>query len=322
MHAGEEHEVTRFEFYSYRKRAAEGKLSDVLIYDELPNALRTQIIHIWDDAIGPYSTFPLLDPHERGYNNEPWERIHRTVAKAHGVLNLAEGKDPADRCVNFLLQTASLDRVLDLIELTFRYIDIGAQIFSEKQKKTLGIRMSADDAITELNKRFLRTGVGYQFENGTIIRIDSELIHSEVVRPTLRYLHQDGFEGPSEEFLRAHEHYRAGRTQEAITTATNAFEGTLKTICTQRKWEYPRGARAAELLKTMRQHRLLPDYLDAAFDQLAATLQSGLPKVRGEQGGHGHGAIPRQTPEYVAAHALHLAAASMLFLIKAHEVID
>ena len=64
----------------------------------------------------------------------------------------------------------------------------------------------AGDAIDELNERLRRAGVGYQFEDGRIFRVDSEWIHSEVVRPALRYLHQKGFEGPREEFLKAHGH--------------------------------------------------------------------------------------------------------------------
>ena len=69
----------------------------------------------------------------------------------------------------------------------------------------------------------------------------------------------------------------------------------------------------------MRANGLLPDYLDASFDQLAATLKSGLPKVRGEEGAHGQGSAPRETPEHVAAYALHLAAAKILLLVEAHK---
>ena len=72
-------------------------------------------------------------------------------------------------------------------------------------------------------------------------------------------------------------------------------------------------------LKVVRAHGLLPDYLDASFDQLVATLKSGLPKVRNQVGAHGQGAIPRETPDYVAAYALHLAAAKILFLVEAHK---
>ncbi len=161
--------------------------------------------------------------------------------------------------------------------------------------------------------------MGYQFEQGKIFRVDSELIHSEVVRPALQYLNEPGFEGPKDEFMKAHSHYRAGETKDAITNANNAFESTLKVVCEKRKWSYPSGATAGVLLKTVRKHGLLPDYLDNSFDQLAATLHSGLPKVRNEQGGHGQGSEPRSTPNYVAAYALHLAAAKILFIVEAHN---
>ena len=69
----------------------------------------------------------------------------------------------------------------------------------------------------------------------------------------------------------------------------------------------------------VRANGLLPSYLDASFDQLTATLRSGLPEVRNEEGAHGQGATPRETPNYVAAYALYLAAANILFLAEAHK---
>ena len=155
-----------------------------------------------------------------------------------------------------------------------------------------------------------------------IIRIDAELVHSELVKPALGFLGEPGFEGPRDEFLKAHAHYRAGETKDAVTNANNAFESTLKTVCDRRGWAYQRGARASDLLRIVREQGLLPDYLDRSFDQLAATLKSGLPKVRGEEGAHGQGAKPRETPSYVAAYALHLAAAKILFIAEAHKSME
>ena len=62
---------------------------------------------------------------------------------------------------------------------------------------------------------------------------------------------------------------------------------------------------------------LPPECLDRSFDQLIATLTSGLPKVRNEEGAHGQGAQPKKTPVYVAAYALHLAVAKIVFLVEA-----
>lgn len=117
--------------------------------------------------------------------------------------------------------------------------------------------------------------------------------------------------------MAAHAHYRAGEYKDCVADALNAFESTMKAICDIKKWSYSKGARASDLLKVIRSNGLLPDYLDGSFDQLAATLASGLPKVRNEAGGHGQGAEPRQTPGYIAAYALHLAAAKIVLLFEA-----
>ena len=305
--------------FSYRQRIASGETPDVFVYDKLPEALRIQISHIWRDAIGPYFIVTGYTFSTPPNNNEGWELIHDAVAREHGVFALGNQLSIEERCVAYLLESRSVGVGLDLIEASFLYVDKNARDFGPHDRERRGVKVAAGDAIDELNERFRRAGVGYQFDDGRIFRVDSELIHSEVVRPTLQYLHQKGFEGPREEFLQAHSHYRAGQTKDAITDANNAFESTMKTICDQRRWKYPQGARASDLLKVVRANGLLPDYLDNSFDQLAATLKSGLPKVRGEEGAHGQGATPRETPDYVAAYALHLAAAKILFLVEAHK---
>ena len=91
----------------------------------------------------------------------------------------------------------------------------------------------------------------------------------------------------------------------------------MKVVCDQKGWDYPKGARATDLLKTLRSHHLWPNYLDTSFDQLLATLASGLPKVRNDDAAHGQGSVPKSVPDYVAAYALHLAAAKMILIAQA-----
>ena len=308
--------------YSYRKKVAEGETLDVFIYDELPESLRIQIIHIWREAIGRYIARSGISYSGEFGNSDAWEFIHVEFAKERGVFNLGGERNIDSRCENYFVNCKSVEVALDLVEITFSYIDKVARNFSSTERRTRGIKVTASDAIKELNERFRRAGVGYRFENGKIFRIDSELIHSEIVKPALQYLHTPGFEGPCDEFMSAYAHYRAGQIKDAITDANNAFESTLKTICDQRSWQYSRGSRSSELLTVVRDNGLLPDYLDNSFNQLLATLKSGLPKVRNEEGAHGQGATPRETPDYVAAYALHLLAAKILFLIEAHRAMD
>ena len=300
-----------YETFSHRKRLAEGKTPDVFVYDELPHELRVQVVHIWREAIGPWDD-----------NRPGWREIHDAIAREHGQFHLSSGLTDGERCQRYLLEQTSVDRVLDLIELSFLYVDAVVRKQESSFRHSRGVRSSPSDAIDELNERFRRAGVGYQYERGKIIRIDSELIHSEIVKPALGYLGEPGFEGPRDEFLKAHTHYRAGETKDAITDANNAFESTLKAVCDQRGWPYDRGAPVKVLLKIVRDNGLLPDYLDNSFDQLTAILRSGLPQVRNSEGGHGQGMTPRETPDYVAGYALHLAAANILFIVEAHKRMD
>ena len=278
--------------FSYRKQVANGDTPDVYAYDDLPKSLRVQVVRILTNAVNQHG-------------EHAWASIHDALAQEYGVFELGEQPRASwsshRRCAEFLCGSSSVDQALDMIEVAMSY---AAQNCDP---------LATHNAIMELNERFRRASVGYRYEDGKVCRVDSELFHSEVVQPALRFLHERGFEGPRDEFMQAHGHYRAGETKDAIIDANNAFESTLKTICDQRGWQYQNGARASDLLKVVREKGLLPDYLGNSFDQLAATLKSGLPKVRGEEGAHGQGSRPRATPDYVAAYALHLAAAKILF---------
>jgi hypothetical protein len=134
-------------------------------------------------------------------------------------------------------------------------------------------------------------------------------------------LHDAGFAGPSEEFLQAHEHYRAKRYPEAIAGALKAFESSMKGICNVRQWEYPEGATAKVLIDLIFSKQLLPSSLSSQFSGLRSVLESGLPTVRNKQGGHGQGKDPVTIPSHIAAYALHLAASNIVMLVEAHKAL-
>ena len=45
--------------------------------------------------------------------------------------------------------------------------------------------------------------MGYEFINGELIRIDNKILHQEVIKPALRLLYEEGFDGAEEEFRKA-----------------------------------------------------------------------------------------------------------------------
>ena len=312
-----------FSLFSHRKRLNRGEMPDILVYDNLPESLRVQIVHIWNEVVGPYYVYTGLIEEDLDVveNNEGWKLIHDVVAREHGIFRLGSQPSIADRCINYLMSTREVDAVLDLLEVGSAYIDRVVRSLPKYERKRHGIRTDPDAAIKELHERFRRAGIGYRFESGQIIQVDSEFIHSEVVKPALLFLSDPDSAGARAEFMNAHSHYKTGEMKDAIVDANNAFESTMKTICELRGWPHPRRARASDLLRVLREKGLLPNCLDNSFDQLAATLRSGLPRVRGEEGAHGQGSVPRETPDYVAGYALNLAAVKILFLAQAHEAL-
>jgi hypothetical protein len=184
-----------------------------------------------------------------------------------------------------------------------------------------GVIQHPDDAIKELNHRFKEHGIGYQFGNGILFRVDSQLLHAEAVKPALTLLNAKGFEGPAQEFMEAFDHFRHGRNKEASDAALKCFESTMKAICTKRKWTYDSKATAKPLLDILINNGLIPPMLESHFTGLRVAMESGLPTVSNKSSRHGQGPVPVELPEHFAAYALHLLAANVVFLIEAEKAL-
>ena len=219
------------DIYSKRQKKLRGDIPDVYVYDDLPEPLREQIVQIWRDTLG----------NKERYYNEYKGRVkyaYRSIVddlrREYGVSQLhPENRDPITELVNFFLYEGDVEKALDAVELSFRFIDFGTRDYSAQYGYNSSER--ADDAIEELNTRFKEHGVGYQFTDGQIIRIDSEFIHTETVKPTLKLLNQPHYAGAQQEFLKAHEHYLKGNAKEALNECLKAFESVMKAICDKRE---------------------------------------------------------------------------------------
>lgn len=309
-----------FELYSARiKRQKKSGSSDVYIYDQLPSHLRVQIQQILLDSIGYYHDYSSNEFRRVSCNNETWKYFHKILCREYGVHSLAHGGTAFNEIMETIATTKDISRILDIFEIAGRYLERVASDFEDYRRQELGIKQEASEALAELNFRFRVASVGYQYESGEILRLDSQYIHDEVVRPTLLLLTAPGFEGPQREFLEAHRHYRWGDNKDAVHWANKAFESTMKAVCDQLGWSFDAGARASDLIKILRKNHLWPDFLDGSFDQLIATLSSGLPQLRNNAGGHGEGAKATNTPGHIAAYALHLAAAKILLIAEAAQ---
>lgn len=300
----------RYEIFSSRLRKQQEGISDVYIYDKVPEKLRIQVIHIWHEAIG-------------ARNTEVWRRIDKVLSKELGLFSLVDEEyslDLREGCENFLISCDDI-HALDIIELSFFILSQFYLIYEPVSYRfNHEIDESFEDAINELNYRFKDNGVGYEFINNALIRIDQTHMHQEVIKPAISLLLEEGFEGAMEEFLNAHRYYRTGNYKSALVEALKSFESTMKTICDKKGYVYNRDSDAAQrLITVLLENNLIPQYLQTHFSGLRSTLGAGLPTVRNRQAGHGQGSESLIVEPYFVEYALNLAATNIVLLVKAYK---
>jgi hypothetical protein len=292
------------DLFSKRRKRELGDMPDVYQYDTIPVPLRVQIVHMWRDAQGEVAHYA---------GRQIYRLAHGELCKEWGVFQLSADREPGVQLINYFLKANTLES-LDIIQLTFQLID--GYIRSDRMHFHDAV-LGPDDAISDLNARFKEHGVGYEYSGGRLIRIDSQLLHAEVVRPALSLLREKVFRAANDEFLNAHAHYRAGRYDAALNEALKAFESTLKIICAQKKWAYSQNDTAKRLLEIVFQRGLLDSFLQSHFSAFRTTLEAGVPTLRNKLSGHGKGEADHSVPPHVVAYALHLTAANILMLVSA-----
>ena len=304
--------MTITDLFSKRQKKLRGEVPDVYQYEIIPDTLRVQIVHIIKDTIGNERSFARA--------SLVYAHIHKALCKEYGVFNLIEYEQSNFKAVyNFFLKEKNVEKCFDIIELSFEMID-GVVRNTYNQFKNEGATQHPDDAILELNSRFKESGVGYEFKSGKLIRIDSQYLHSEVVKPVLHFLGSDKkYSGTNDEFLTAHEHYRHKRYKECLNDCLKSFESLMKAIHDKHSWTYNQKDTAKSLINSCFKNRLIPEYLHNQFSAIQLLFESGIPTVRNKEGGHGQGSEVSTVPEYLASYALHLTATNLLFLAKCEE---
>jgi len=297
-----------------------GEVPDVYTYDEIPKKLRVQIVHIWDGSLGDEEEY-----YQHGTVKLAYRRIVEVLCREYGVFNLTkrECRDRyGDRRYNlelcsFFLEEKETEKALDVVELSFQVIDKFTKDFNYLGRhRYLEI---ADDAIAELNSRFKEHGIGYQHEEGQIIRVDSQLLHSEAVKPALRLLNGREYSGAQQEFLNAYKHYQNGKHKEAMNDALKAFESTMKSICDKRRWTYDAKDTSKRLIEICCENDLVPKFWQQNMSALRSLLEGGVPTGRNKLSGHGQGSAPTVVPEHIVSYVLHMAAAAIVFLVRSEQ---
>lgn len=305
--------MAKYELFSVREKRARGDVPDVFSYDLIPPALRVQVIHIWGDTLG----------HEnQRYTNrssEIYSSIHNYLCRQYGCFALDDTPySSAENKLRLFLGRCSTQSALDVIEVSFRHID--KLLRDSNERYSLGSTLGADEAIDELNERFRSHAVGYQYESGHIVRVDSKFLHAQAVKPTLVLLTAKEYKGANAEFLNAFEHYRKGNTKECLNECLKAFESTMKAVCAKRNWTFKPTDTAKALIDACLQNKLIPDLIQSHLSGFRATLE-GIPTLRNKLAAHGQGQVVTEVPMYFASYILHLTATTIQFLVEAEAAL-
>jgi hypothetical protein len=294
------------EIFSKRQRRNNSELPDVYQYEKIPAPLRVKVDFIIKDAL------------RYGKPDSPWrdflDCVHRHLLREYGRYFLVEEGPPADDLMSFFLQSERTPEVLDVIEAVFLLLNKTIR----ENPRLLGGEptLSVEKAIDLLNARFREHGVGYQFENGSIVRVDSQLIHVEVVRPLLGALQNPPFSGALAEFTSAHERYRHGSYKECLNECNKSFESVMKAVCAKRGWTCDPNATAKGLIKVLFDNQFFPKYMETQLSALRNLLESGVPPIRNKNSGHGQGVAVTTVPEELATYCLHLTATNLLYIVR------
>lgn len=295
-----------FELYSERMKKEKGELVDVYQYTEFNEKFKNQVLGIICDAIGDEDDEEIELIHKK---------IYGKVRRRHGMEFPKFFNSYYQELSKYFVSDLKYEKVLDITELWMREIDLeirGSWIEDENE-------LSSEEAIEELNHIFKMNGIGYQYENGMIMRIDDELVHQEAVKPAIQFLNEEGFEGAREEFLEAFDEYKRKKYKDALVKCLKSMESTLKAIFEIKGWKYKSSANAKALIKVAFDNKLIPEFWENHFGYLDKLLECSIPVGRNKLGGHGQGSDIVEVPEEIVSYMLHMTASTIVFLAKASK---
>jgi len=279
----------------------------------LSRELRVQIVHILREALGEAYTSYVGE-------NPVWAFACRQMLKELGRYKLSDrvrGDDPDLQCITFIEDASDIEAA-DLVDLLFIALTVYYETEYDGWSQLHGTWRAttrAEDAIDELNGRLRAADVPLRFTGGKLVRADSDYLHRDATEPAFGLLRDDSFRGAEAEFRAAHDHFRHGRWDAAVSEANQAVESVMKQLLDMQQAPYVSGDAASVLARRLIDSTMF-SHLDEEYgNKVHAALATKLPPVRNALD-HGAGIDPREADEAIASFALHLAASDIVFLVS------
>jgi len=288
----------------------------------LPDTFRNRILLLCRDTFGGAAS-------QFGQNvlAEFWAQVREVLLYRHGKMALTPSmyqQTPAEDAIPFLLNCAD-GEFLDFIEYIFRVSAIHSVGVEENDiVDRINELLAIDNIGLELTHLVEETTTeeihDYPFRGrvGQVTRVvaypkvilkEDEVLHGEVITPTLAILSAPALKAANLEFLGALEDYRKGDFGDALTKAASSLESTMKVICSARGWTHSDNATASDLIRII----IARAPLESFFEQpliVVASLRNRLSTS------HGGGLAPRTPSSPIARYCINATASAICFLAQ------
>jgi hypothetical protein len=291
--------------YSKRKAASERLSGDVFSYDDVPTTLRTQLKQMIDEGYDNYEQARRRDTYF-AINIDTFETTVKMLRREYGVDKLTDYSRGERHELLSFLEICETEQFLDCAELYGKLVN-ESNLNSYRKLEVL----------YELNYRFREAGLGYEFLDNIIIRKDTEVLHNEVLKPTLNMLGSNViFAGAEHEIQESFIKYRHKDNKAAVMEAAKSFESVMKAILQKNDHTYSENDSASKLVDACIANEIIPKYLETHFKALSTLLKTGLPVLRNKTSGHGQGASIKNLDDHFVSYALYTALANIKLIIE------
>jgi len=155
----------------------------------------------------------------------------------------------------------------------------------------------------------------FRILEGSVIKLDSDFLESEILNKAYELLRNNHFERACRYFLNARYNLTAGDYSGTISEANNAIESTLKSVLKKEKGEQ------GNLKKWLMKSGIIPDYFQGFCEHFEGLLQAAF-TIANESSRHGKKGMPDKKNEVdypVASFFLHLTGALIIFIMERYQ---
>jgi hypothetical protein len=297
----------RYEFFDHERErilyvlAQIGKSEFEFALNEVAAMLRRAYGRLVEPTMSFYSSGKTSDEAISHFRN----------CSQEGVLDFIEAFFQTEEIVD--LHSQATDRLVREINELFLECGLGFELTPFMIHTVEIDRPPGPVGIDQIGvfRRTERSPVATNFDYPQIILKSSQFEHEQIVKPALELLRDRRFQVANNEMLSAHEDYRNGKYDGAITKCGSAFESVLKTVCDLKGWTFdPNKDTTSILIRICKDNSLFPGFYAPIFEA-AGTIRNKL------SDGHGRGPSPLYTVEKLnAEHMIQMTSSHILFLVK------